>query len=121
MGPDVKRQASPGTAPWVAILEETRSVTSVQWRTYFLACSHVVAVKRNSTMPRAKHCKCNECPPLPALAKRGPMTLSEIGRLGNAARLAKTTPEQRSASARLGGMATARNRVRWAAMLLETT
>jgi hypothetical protein len=115
------RQASPGTAPWVAVLEETRSVTSVQWRTRFLACGHVVSVRRNSDLPRAKFCKCFECPPLPAKAKRAKMTPAELGRLGVAARNAKLTPEQRSAAARHGGIAAARNRATWAAMALETT
>ncbi len=93
----------------------------MQWRTCSLACGHVVTIKRWSRTPRARFIKCTECPPVPMRPTRAPMTLTEIGRLGNAARLAKTTPEQRAASARLGGMATARNRARLAAMLLETT
>jgi hypothetical protein len=115
------RQASPGTAPWVAILDEQRSVTSVQWRTRFLVCGHVVSVRRNSDLPRAKFCKCTECPPLPPRAKRAKMTRSEIGRLGAAARNAKLTPEQRGTCSRKAGIATARNKAMWAAMLLEAT
>lgn len=57
--------AAKGSAPWVAVLSETKSSVSRQHRVWALACGHSAAVTRNGRYVTPPHCRCRVCPPAP--------------------------------------------------------